>query len=171
MCLPSMLVSARGAMQGYCVELLAGCRYHRSLKATIGVSASLARCRGHYRSVGPGRQLGRKRQSCYMSCDIAPTRPTTTGDAMPQRVLPAFLLLALLLLAPAQVAHAQAGGMPSEIEGKLTELGAVVNVPDTAKLYAPLQETEPYQGVKVTRDLKYGTDERQALDIFAPEQA
>ena len=90
---------------------------------------------------------------------------------MPQRVLPAFLLLALLLLAPAQVAHAQAGGMPSEIEGKLSELGAVVNVPDTAKLYAPLQETEPYQGVKVTRDLKYGTDERQALDIFAPEQA
>ena len=33
-----MLVSPCGAMQGYCVELLAGCRYQRSLKATIDVS-------------------------------------------------------------------------------------------------------------------------------------
>ena len=61
--------------------------------------------------------------------------------------------------------------MPSEIERKLAELGAVINPPETAKLYAPLQETEPYQGIKVTRDLKYGTDERHALDVFAPEQA
>ena len=90
---------------------------------------------------------------------------------MPQRVLPAFFLLALLLLAPAQPVRAQESGMPSEIEWKLAELGAVINPPETAKLYAPLQETEPYQGIKVTRDLKYGTDERHALDIFAPEQA
>ena len=90
---------------------------------------------------------------------------------MPQRVLPAFSLLALLLLAPAQPVHAQESGMPSEIEWKLAELGAVINPPETAKLYAPLQETEPYQGIKVTRDLKYGTDERHALDVFAPEQA
>ena len=88
---------------------------------------------------------------------------------MPQRVLPAFLLLALLL-APGRPAHAQASGMPAEIEAKLAELGAVINPPETAKLYTALQETEPYQGVKVTRDLKYGTDERNALDVFAPEQ-
>jgi triacylglycerol lipase len=90
---------------------------------------------------------------------------------MPQRVLPAFLLLALLLLAPARPAHAQESGMPSEIERKLAELGAVIDPSETAKLYVPLQETEPYQGIKVTRDLKYGTDERHALDVFAPEQA
>ena len=61
--------------------------------------------------------------------------------------------------------------MPSEIEWKLAELGAVINPPETAKLYAPLQEKEPYQGIKVTRDLKYGPDERHALDVFVSEQA
>jgi triacylglycerol lipase len=77
---------------------------------------------------------------------------------------------ALLLLALAAVpAAAQTGGMPSEIEQKLAALGAVVNPPETAKLYAPLQEKEPYQGVKVTRDLKYGADERHLLDVFVPE--
>ena len=86
---------------------------------------------------------------------------------MPQRALSAFLLVALLLLAPAPPISAQ--GMPSEIEQKLAELGAVINPPETAKLYTALQETEPYQGIKVTRDLKYGSDERHALDVFAPE--
>jgi acetyl esterase/lipase len=86
---------------------------------------------------------------------------------MPKRALPAFLLVAPLLLAPASPANAQ--GMPSEIEQKLAELGAVINPPETAKLYTALQETEPYQGIKVTRDLKYGSDERHALDVFAPE--
>ena len=61
--------------------------------------------------------------------------------------------------------------MPSEIEWKLAELGAVINPPETAKLYAPLQEKEPYQGIKVTRDLKYGPDDRHALDVFVSEQA
>jgi acetyl esterase/lipase len=88
---------------------------------------------------------------------------------MPQRVLPAFFLLALLL-APVRPGHAQQSGMPAEIETKLAELGAVINPPETAKLYTALQEKEPYQGVKITRDLKYGTDERHALDVFAPEQ-
>ena len=89
---------------------------------------------------------------------------------MPQRVLPAFLLLLALLLAPVRPGHAQQSGMPAEIESKLAGLGAVINPPETAKLYTALQETEPYQGVKITRDLKYGTDERHALDVFAPEQ-
>jgi len=61
---------------------------------------------------------------------------------MAQRALPAFFLLALLLL-PARLAPAQQSGMPSDIEWKLAELGAVINPAETAKLYAPLQETEP----------------------------
>lgn len=65
----------------------------------------------------------------------------------------------------------RADEMPSEIEWKLAELGAVINPAATAGLYAPLQEKEPYQGVKVTRDLKYGPDDRNALDVFAPDPA
>lgn len=77
-------------------------------------------------------------------------------------------LLALVVVLAGAPAFAQTG-MPSDIEWKLAELGAVINPPETAKLYAPLQEKEPYQGIKVTRDLKYGPDERNALDIFAAE--
>jgi triacylglycerol lipase len=75
-----------------------------------------------------------------------------------------------LLLALAMPAAAQTGGMPADIEAKVAALGAVINPPETAKLYAPLQEKEPYRGVKVTRDLKFGADEqRQALDVFVAE--
>ena len=78
---------------------------------------------------------------------------------------------AALLLLGFGGALAQSDGMPPEIEGKLAELGAVINLPETAKLYAPLQEKEPYQGIKVVRDLKYATDERNALDVFVAEPA
>src|SRR6266481_3429148 len=44
---------------------------------------------------------------------------------------------------------AQEGPMPEEIAWKLLELGRVVDPPNTAALYAPLQQKEPYQGVKV----------------------
>jgi acetyl esterase/lipase len=104
-----------------------------------------------------------------MCRSVASTHNDTTGGTMPQRALPVILLLALLL-APTQAPDAQEGGMPSDIERKLAELGAVIDPAETAKLYTPLQETEPYQGIKVARDLKYGTDERHALDVFAPEQ-
>ncbi len=89
---------------------------------------------------------------------------------MARRTLVLFLLV-LPWVSLASPAQAQAGGMPTDIEAKLAELGAVINPPETAKLYAPLQEKEPYAGIKVTRDLKYGTDERHALDVFEPDPA
>jgi triacylglycerol lipase len=86
---------------------------------------------------------------------------------MPDRSrFPSILLAALLLGLPA---HAQPSGMPPEIEKALTEIGSAVNPPETAKLYAPLQLKEPYQGIKVTRDIKYGPDERHALDVFVTD--
>jgi acetyl esterase/lipase len=88
---------------------------------------------------------------------------------MSMRTRAAILTFALALLLAAVPARAQAPGMHPDIEWKLAELGAVIDPPATAKLYAPLQEQEPYQGVKVTRDLKYGPDERHTLDIFAAE--
>ena len=72
----------------------------------------------------------------------------------------------LLRLRPAPHRRAECR---ATIERKLAELGAVINPPETAKLYGPLQPKEPYQGVKVTRDIKFGTDERHLLDVFVPE--
>jgi triacylglycerol lipase len=77
----------------------------------------------------------------------------------------------LLLVLMAAPGGAQDSGMPSEIEWKLAELGSVINPAETAKLYGPLQPKEPYAGVKVARDIKYGTHERHLLDLFVPEAA
>ena len=38
-------------------------------------------------------------------------------------------------------------------------------------IYAGQHETEPYAGVKVTRDARYGPHERNRLDVFAAEGA
>jgi len=67
------------------------------------------------------------------------------------------------------VASAQQSPMPDDIAWKLIELGRVVDTPKTAAIYAPLQQKEPYAGVNVQRDVRYGPAERNLLDIFTPE--
>jgi acetyl esterase/lipase len=59
--------------------------------------------------------------------------------------------------------------MPPDIAEKIAAIGRVVDPENTGKIYAPLQEKEPYAGVKVTRDVKYGSDARNIVDIFVPE--
>jgi len=85
------------------------------------------------------------------------------GLAKSALVAVATLILALI------TASAEESPMPDEIAWKLLELGRVIDPPKTAALYAPLQQKEPYRGVKVERDVKYGPAERNLLDVFAPE--
>ena len=59
--------------------------------------------------------------------------------------------------------------MPPEIAAKVAALGRVVDPENTAKFYTPLQEKEPYAGIKVVRDVKYGAHDRNVVDIFTPE--
>ncbi len=66
-------------------------------------------------------------------------------------------------------ACAQQTPMPDDIAWKLLEIGRVIDVPKTAALYAPLQQKEPYAGVKAERDVKYGPADRNLLDVFTPE--
>ena len=61
--------------------------------------------------------------------------------------------------------------MPDEIAWKLLAIGRVIDPPKTAAIYAPLQEKEPYPGVKIERDVKYGPADRNLLDVFMPETA
>ena len=63
-------------------------------------------------------------------------------------------------------ARAQESPMPDAIAKGLIEIGRNVDTPKTAELYAPLQEKEPYQGVRIERDIKYGPAERNLLDVF-----
>ena len=78
----------------------------------------------------------------------------------------AVLLATLLCSAPAL-----AGEMPAEIAAAVKEIGPVIDPPKTAALFAPLQKKEPYAGVTVTRDERYGSDPRNRLDVFQPARA
>ena len=83
---------------------------------------------------------------------------------------PAWVLGAALVLTSSAL-HAQQSPMPEDIAWKLIEIGQTVDSPKAAALYAPLQQKEPYAGVKVERDVKYGPADRNLLDIFQPEAA
>jgi len=61
--------------------------------------------------------------------------------------------------------------MPADIAARIRAIGPVIDPPATAAIYAPLHEREPYAGVKITRDVKYGPHERHLLDVFEPAQA
>src|SRR5580658_3445038 len=57
----------------------------------------------------------------------------------------------------------------STIEGQIRARGAVLDMPFTQSIYKPLLDRQPREGVKVRRDVRYGSDERQRLDIYEPE--
>lgn len=86
----------------------------------------------------------------------------------------ALTRLALAIMATTlaiTAAQAQQSPMSDDIAWKLIEIGRSVEASKTAAIYAPLQEKEPYAGVRVQRDVRYGAAERNLLDLFAPETA
>ena len=74
--------------------------------------------------------------------------------------------LAIMAALLASTAWAQQSPMSEDLAWKLLEIGRVVDPAKTAALYAPMQEKEPYSGVRIERDLKYGPAERHLLDVF-----
>ncbi len=69
----------------------------------------------------------------------------------------------------AGAASAQQPPMTEDLAWKLLEIGRAIDPPKTAALYAPLQQKEPYPGVKTEREVKYGPADRHLLDVFTPE--
>jgi triacylglycerol lipase len=69
------------------------------------------------------------------------------------------------LTATSSVALAQ---VPPDIAEGIRKIGPIVDGPGTTKLYAPLfaNQKEPYPNVTVVRDIAYGTDPLQKLDVF-----
>src|SRR5579871_2267853 len=81
-------------------------------------------------------------------------------------VKPCILFPALLgMLCAAGAASAQ---VPPDIAAGIRKIGPIVDTPGTAKLYAPLfaGQKEPYPNVMVTRDVAYGPDPLNKLDVF-----
>ena len=76
---------------------------------------------------------------------------------------------AITAIAVVFTAAAQAQ-VPPDIAAQLRAIGTGVCVPETAKIYRPLQPKAPYPGVTVARDISYGPDPRTIMDVFAPEK-
>ncbi len=66
------------------------------------------------------------------------------------------------------VAAAQ-GQAPPDVAAQLRAIGNGICVPETAKIYKPLQEKAPYSGVTILRDVPYFDDPRTVMDVFFPE--
>jgi acetyl esterase/lipase len=58
--------------------------------------------------------------------------------------------------------------VPPDIAAKIKQIGPKIDV-SVGALYAPLQQKAPYAGITVTRDVAYGSDPLQTLDVFAPQ--
>ena len=61
--------------------------------------------------------------------------------------------------------------MPPDIAEKIASIGRVVDPPKTYAVYAALHDNEPYPNAVLTRDVKYGPDDLQALDVFTQDGA
>jgi hypothetical protein len=73
----------------------------------------------------------------------------------------------ILAIAAAGIARAE---VPPEIAKQLVAIGRGVCVPETAYLYRPLHPNPPYTGVNIARDISFGPDAKNVLDVFAPEK-
>ena len=60
-------------------------------------------------------------------------------------------------------------GVPPDIALKISSSGRVVDGRGMAALYAPLQEKEPYGGVRISRDESYGPAPQNRADVFSPQ--
>jgi triacylglycerol lipase len=73
-------------------------------------------------------------------------------------------ILAITLASMVGIAAAQ---VPPEVAEKLRSIGPVVNPPATVPLYAGrILEKEPFADALIERDIAYGKNERNLLDVF-----
>ncbi len=79
-------------------------------------------------------------------------------------------ILAAAFWAAAGSANLGFAQVPADIAAKLVDMGRNVCPADTAALYRKFQPTAPYPGVKVMRDIAYGPDPREIMDVFSAEK-
>jgi len=78
-----------------------------------------------------------------------------------------ILSLAALSAATGALAWSQ---VPPMIAKELVNIGRGVCVPETAQVYRPLHPNPPYKGVTILRDISFGPDPKNVLDVFSPEK-
>jgi acetyl esterase len=90
---------------------------------------------------------------------------------------PIFVWLGTGIAVLAQPAMAQVSLLPPDVQQVLADVGPIwgsnigKNIATTAAAFAPLQAAAPKSGITVTKNLAYGEDPRQILDVFQPQSA
>ena len=77
-----------------------------------------------------------------------------------------LLLAAMIVL----VAGTAAAAVPPDIAKELVNIGRGVCVPETTQIYLPLHQGPPYKGVTIERDISFGPDPKDVLDVFSAEK-
>ena len=62
--------------------------------------------------------------------------------------------------------QAESQDIPTDIERKIRERGAVLDMPFTQSIYKPLLDHQRRDGVEVQYDVRYGEDSRHVLDVY-----
>jgi hypothetical protein len=75
-------------------------------------------------------------------------------------------LLALAIAAAGKLP----GQVPPDLAKQLAAIGPGLCFQETAQLYRPFHPNPPYAGVTITRDISFGPDPKNVLDLFAPEK-
>jgi triacylglycerol lipase len=60
--------------------------------------------------------------------------------------------------------------IPPDVAKQLVNIGKGVCVPETAQIYGPMHPKPPYKGVTFTRDISFGPDAKDVLDLAVPEK-
>ena len=77
------------------------------------------------------------------------------------------LPLLAMAIAAAGILPAQ---VPPNLEKEIRRIGPGLCFQETAVYYRPLEATPPYPGVTVTRDISFGPDPKNVLDLIEPEK-
>lgn len=64
-----------------------------------------------------------------------------------------------------------AAQVPPDVAEQLRKIGTTVNPPAVGKIYDPLLANAPKDGIKQSKDVAYGKNERHKLDVYEPAQA
>lgn len=75
----------------------------------------------------------------------------------------------LFAMAAATAGTAAQAQVAPELAKQIAAIGRGVCVPQTAQVYRPLHPNPPYSGVTIVRDISFGPDPKNVLDVFAPE--
>lgn len=77
------------------------------------------------------------------------------------------LAAAAIMLATATTGAAVAQ-VPADIQTSLRQMGRVIAPADTAKLYRPLFDANLLNGITAVRDVSFGADPKQMLNVYKP---